>query len=280
MPVPLLPGRVPPVQVGGLAEVRVPPRQDAPEPGPPAQVECLVEPLCRPLVAGAAAGAVHQEQGLLRVGQGHHQRVVPPGAVVGDVHPLLALAGGLDQEAVHVQEGLLEEGRGLVRPDLQTRVVDDVEEDLNAVRGKAATEVSRRGGVGEAARAQGVQQDLVVAQEFQVLQAGAAAHGVVGDSENVIGFVIGQVNLEEAELLVEGFVQAPVFDEPMDCPEAAAGDSAGALGDLVLDVAGGEDGLEGEGIPAFVEAALDSALAFLEPASENGTHLKSSFVFR
>ena len=66
----------------------------------------------------------------------------------------------------------------------------------------------------------------------------------------------------------------------MDGPDATAGDSAGALGNFVMDVAGGEDGLEGEGVPAFVEAALDSALAFLEPASENGTHLKSSFVFR
>jgi hypothetical protein len=69
-----------------------------------------------------------------------------------------------------------------------------------------------------------------------------------------------------------------MFDEPMDRPEAAAGDGTGPLGDLVLDVACGEDGLEGKGVPTFVEAALDSALAFLEPAGENGTHLKSSLV--
>ena len=101
--------------------------------------------------------------------------VIAPGAVVGDVHALLALAGGLDQGAVHVEEGLVEEGRGLAGPDLQARVVDDVEQRLNAVRGKAATEVAGRGGIGDAAGAQGVEEDLVVAAQFEVLQAGAVA---------------------------------------------------------------------------------------------------------
>src|SRR5207247_5162638 len=103
-----------------------------------------------------------------------------------------------DQKAVHVQEGLLEEGRRLVRPDLQARVVDDFEEGLNAVRGKAATEVSRRGGVGEAAGTQGVQQDLIVAQEFEVLQASAAAQRQIGQGEHMVRFMIGELAVEQS----------------------------------------------------------------------------------
>jgi hypothetical protein len=204
--------------------------------------------------------------------------MVAPGAVVGDVHAVFALARGGDQGAIHIDHGTVEESIGLIGPHTHTRLIDEVDQGEDAAAREAAAEVACGGGVGDTASAQGVEEVHIVAAEVQVLQAGAAAHGVVGDSENVIGVVIGQVDLEEAELLVEGFVQAPVFNEPMDRPEAAAGDSAGALGNLVMDIAGGEDGLEGEGVPAFVEAALDSALAFLEPAGENGTHLKSSFV--
>ena len=70
--------------------------------------------LCRrrPFVRRPIAGPVDQAQDFARVGQGQHQHVIAPGAVVGDVHALLALAGGFDQHAVHVQNRLLEEGSG------------------------------------------------------------------------------------------------------------------------------------------------------------------------
>jgi hypothetical protein len=37
---------------------------------------------------------------------------------------------------------------------------------------------------------------LVLPEPFEVLQAGAVAQRRVGDGEDVIGFVIGQMNLE------------------------------------------------------------------------------------
>ena len=46
---------------------------------------------------------------------------------------------------------------------------------------EAAAEVAGGGRVGDAAGAEGVEEDLVVAAQFEVLQAGAVAQGVVGE---------------------------------------------------------------------------------------------------
>ena len=45
------------------------------------------------------------EQRLFAVGQADYQRRVPPGAVVGDVHPFLGLAGGGHDRRVGVDAG-------------------------------------------------------------------------------------------------------------------------------------------------------------------------------
>ena len=76
------------------------------------------------------AGAIDDAQHLAGVGQRQHQGVIAPDAVVGDVHPFFALAGGLDHGAVHVDRGAVEEVVGLLRPDLQARVVEDVDEGV------------------------------------------------------------------------------------------------------------------------------------------------------
>ena len=119
-----------------------------------------------------------------------HQRMITPGAVVGDVHAFLALAGGGDQRAVHVEDGLLEEAVGLLRPDADADVVEDVLQGVDVDAGEAAAEIAGRGGIGNAAGAEGVEEDFVVAAQFDVLQTSAVAQGVVGEVEDVIGFVV------------------------------------------------------------------------------------------
>jgi hypothetical protein len=57
--------------------------------------------------------------------------------------------------------------------------------------GEAAAEVAGGGRVGDAAGAQGVEEDLVVAPQLDVLQAGPLAERVVGEVEDVVGFVEG-----------------------------------------------------------------------------------------
>ena len=70
------------------------------------------------LVRGPVAGAVDDAEHLAGVGQRNDQRVITPGAVVGDVDALLAAGAGGDEGAVGVDDGLVEEVGRLLFPDL------------------------------------------------------------------------------------------------------------------------------------------------------------------
>ena len=94
----------------------------------------LVDLTAAPSCEGRLPGRLTRHEHLAGVGQGDDQRVIAPGAVVGDVHALLAAAAGGDQGAVHVDDGLVEEGGGLLRPDLEPGLVDDVLQGLDVGR--------------------------------------------------------------------------------------------------------------------------------------------------
>ena len=59
----------------------------------------------------------------------------------------------------------------------------------------------------------------------------------------MIGFVIGQMNLEQVETSVDGLDEAELVGEGMHGADATVADAAGALGDLVVDVASCHHGL-------------------------------------
>ena len=61
---------------------------------------------------------------------------------------------------------------------------------------KASAEISRRGRVGDAAGAQGIEENRVVAAQFDVLHASAVAQGIDGKVHDVIGVVVGQMHFE------------------------------------------------------------------------------------
>ena len=128
---------------------------------------------------------------------------------------------------------------GLLLPDLQPGLVEDVQQPLDVGRGEAAAEVAGGGGVGDAPGAEGVEVDLVVAADLEVLQAGAAGQEVVGDVQDVVALVVGQVALQQVEVLVDGVDQADLPGQEVDGPDAAGGDGPGPVGDLVVDVGGG-----------------------------------------
>jgi hypothetical protein len=130
--------------------------------------------------------------------------VIAPGAVAGDVRAALALAGGGDRRAAHVDGGQVEEGVGLPLPGALADLVEDILQGVEARRGEAAAEIAGRRGVRDAAGAQGIKEGLVVAAQLDVVEAAALTRGVVGDVEGVVGFVIGQVDLEQVQLLVDG----------------------------------------------------------------------------
>ena len=71
-------------------------------------------------------------------------------------------------------------------------------------------------GSGRRRCAQGVEEDFIVAEEFQVLQARAAAQGQIGQGEHVVGFVVGEVDLQQLQTLVHGVDEAEPTGEGMN----------------------------------------------------------------
>ena len=86
--------------------------------------------------------------------------------------------------------------------------IDGVHQGEDIGLGEAAAEVAGGGGVGDALGAQGIEVDLVVAPQFEVFDPLAAGEDVEGDVQDMVGFVIGQMPLEEMEVAVDVADQA------------------------------------------------------------------------
>jgi hypothetical protein len=158
---------------------------------------------------------------------------------------------------------------------LQTRVVDEVQQGVDADAVEATTEVAGRGGIGNTPRSEGVEEVLVLASQFQVLQTGAVAQGVVGDREDMVGLVIGQMDLEEMEALVNAVDESEPTGEEMKGAEAAVSDTPRAVADLVVQVAGGEHGLGAASEVRLVETTLNPALTLLQLSVYRRVHSKT-----
>ena len=194
---------------------------------PAAEQDRQVDLLGGALVRGPVAGAVDEAEHLAGVGQRDDQRVVAPGAVVGDVHALLAPAPVATRVPSMSMMASSKKSGGCWLQTLTPGLVEDVLEGLDVVGGEAAAEVAGGGGVGDAVGAQGVEEDLVVAAQFDVVEAGAVAQGVVGEVEDVVGLVVGEVELEQVEALVDGLGEAELADQEVDGADAAVGDGPG-----------------------------------------------------
>ena len=75
------------------------------------------------------------------------------------------------------------------------------------------------------------------------------------------------MDLEQVQTVVDGVDEAALACEEMKGADAAEGDAAAALGDVVVDVACLEDGLGAIAELGLVEPALDLALARVEAVS-------------
>src|SRR5512135_288735 len=203
--------------------------------------------------------------------------MVAPGAVVGDVHALLAPAVTRGDRAVGIDEGFLEELLGLLLPDPQPGLVADVHQRLDIALGEAAAEVAGGGRVGDALGPQGIEEHLVVASGFNVLQAVAAGQEVVGDIQDVITLVIRQMPLQEVEVPVDVLDQSDLAGQEVDGPEATGGNATDLLGDLIVDVRGGHHRLGMFDAGLVLQAAKDSPLATVQLVMDTGVHSKTSW---
>ncbi len=259
----------------GLGEVGVAAEVDLTETGVAAEQDGQVELVGGPFVRGAIAGSIDDAEHFAGVGQGDDQWVITPGAVVGDVDAFFAAGAGGDEGAIDVDDGLVKEVGGLLLPDFDADQIEDALEGLDIIGGEASAEVTGGGGIGDAVGAEGVEEDEVVATQLDVVEAGAIAEGVVGKVEDVIGLMIGEVVLEEVESFIDGLGQFEVLDQELDAADAAEGEAAGLVGDVIVDVGCGEDGL-GRGCgDGFVEPLTDFPLAVGVVTVWNRFHSKS-----
>jgi hypothetical protein len=77
------------------------------------------------------------------------------------------------------------------------------------------------------------------------------------------------------ESAVDGLGEAEPMREGMDGSNASDGESTGTLGDFLVDVGGGQDGLGAAVEIGFVEASLDASLAVGQFLPYALSHLKS-----
>ena len=204
-------------------------------------------------------------------------------AVVGEVHPLLALPIAGHDAAIGLEDRLGEELGGLLGPDPQPRLVDRVHQGEDIGLGEAAAEVPGGGRVRDPFGPQGVEVDLVVAPQLEVLDAPAAGEEIQGDVEDVVGFVVGQVPLEEVEVAVDVLDELDLLGQEEEGADAAGTEPAAPTGVFVVDIAGGHHGYRPLRAGRVVEPFLDPPLPLLEESllacrslfSESGAHSKA-----
>jgi hypothetical protein len=152
----------------------------------------------------------------------------------------------------------------LLLPDEETFVVDDIHEGVDVGVFKATQEIAGGGGIGDALGPKEVEIGFVVAEEFEVVDGGAAGEEVVGEVEDVVGFKVGDMAFEEMEVGVEGVGEFEALDKEEEDAEASGVEAFGFVGDVVVNVLVFEHGAGLNGPLFFAEAALEAALAIAE----------------
>ncbi len=91
---------------------------------------------------------------------------------------------------------------------------------------------------------------------------------------------IGEVELEQVQAAVEGVDETHPARQGVDHTDTAAGDAAGAVGDVIVEVPGGKHGSLASGAVGLVGAALAAALAAGQLLTYLGFHWKASRATR
>jgi hypothetical protein len=135
---------------------------------------------------------------------------------------------------------------------------------MHIVGRETPAEVASRRWIGNATRTQGIEKHFVLATQFQVLNAGAAAQRIEGQIENVIGLVIRVMNYQELQAFVNRLAEADPAGQEQHGADATMGDTADAAGKLVIDVPRCEHGPLRIAIVGLVQASLEPTLALSE----------------
>ncbi len=181
----------------GLREIGVATQGDVAKTRAATQVHRTIEILGGLLVARAVAAAIDDVQRLARIGQRHHQRMVPPLSFVIDIDAFLALAGRLHHRAIGLNHRLVKEGRRLFLPHTQPDRVERLHQSPDRHRIETTAKVTRRSRVRNPLDTERIQVDFVIPSQFQMIQARATGQQVVGNIQHVVGFTVRQVPFED-----------------------------------------------------------------------------------
>ena len=103
-----------------------------------------------------------------------------------------------------------------------------------------------------------------------------SAQDVIGDVQHMVGFMIRQVELEQAQPLINCFWQAQRRRQLVNEADAAVGSANRSLGHFVMNVGGSEHRLlQVLWKIGFVQALGNSLLAFVTAIRHNSFHSKS-----
>ena len=141
----------------------------------------------------------------------------------GDVHALLALAGGFDHRAVSFDDGFVEERLGLLPPDFQPHGVEHVLQAIDVGRVEAAAKIACGSGIGNAARTENIEVGLITTEQFQVFQARPSGEQVVGDIEHVVRIEVRQMDLQQAKASIDGLVKSKFLHQQVDGSDTSGG---------------------------------------------------------
>jgi hypothetical protein len=94
----------------------------------------------------------------------------------------------------------------------------------------------------------------------------------------MIGLVVGHVDFEQVQVLVDGIDEADALGQQVKRADAAVADAMNAVGDFIVNVGRGEGGPVGVAEPFLIESSFDSALAVLQDLVYLGVHSKSLSV--
>jgi hypothetical protein len=167
----------------------------------------------------------------------------------------------------------------LLLPDKQAFVIDDAHQGNDVVVAEAAEEITGGGGIRDTLSGDSVEIDLVVAEQFKVSKGSAASEEVVGEVEDVVGFVIGEMAFEQGQMGVEGIGEIEAFDQEQASAQTTETASTDLGGEVVVDVEVLEETLTLLLPAAFAEAMCDAAAAGAEALLGAGLVLGLLFLY-
>ena len=204
--------------------------------------------------------------------------MVTPDAFVTEGGFCFAASLGADDGAVAIDEGFFKKVFVLPAvpfPDALPTVVDDVHELMNVLLLKSPQEVAAGGGIGYALGSEGVEIGCVVAQQLDVFKSLSTTQNVVGEIEHVIALVVGQVALEQVEVVIDTADQTALACKLVYDSNTTAVHRAGFPGQFVVHVAALDDGaVVTSGCRGPLKAFFNCALALAAFLSVFSLHSK------